>query len=593
MDDDWLSVDFPSTSSASKSSLPSIHRVLCEQEEFRIVHRLLILDVLYDEDSEDRHIRGSGFISEPVQAASVEEFINLKAYFVWIPHSTMQMSEENEDEKGRIRRKDALDEDALRDKKYEEIFDVHDLVSIRFRKRRATFVLENGKTCLPLRFPRGTFHSFLQALSKYISVTRSSKDSELYLCSKQSKLQKAAHAFKIDDYVKDLVQETSGHLFSAFQKTTKGLFSMVTGVAKPRRRKMKAPVDEQGDGALSVTQMDANKEEIDLDGIESLRQIWDITLLSDFISERESLPPISLETWKSWVADGKQDKSIMLAQIFHRGLSMEARKDAWPYLLEMYSWGSSEEEKASKEKELRDSYQVIKSQWSSMSPVQIERNSHFQDRKSRIEKDVVRTDRDHASFREDDAPLLEAMRAILMSHVFYNYDIGYCQGMSDLLSPILLVLEDEAIAFWGFSHVMDVAQRNFQHDQMGVQAQLSFLSTLVRKMHPVFYDYLDKVGASNFFFSFRWILVMFKREISLEDCMKLWEALWTKHLDKEFHLYIFAGIIISLSTIIMEYRMTFDEILHMVSELRGKFDVRDLLLLGEATFLKAQQIIKK
>jgi hypothetical protein len=136
MDDDWLAVDYPPSS--PEPSLPSIHKFLvstlphslslpfiqsksgactlgpdihsilhpqCEQKEFHIVHRIWILDVLYDKDSEDHCIRGSGFISEPVQTADVEEYMNQKAYFVWVPHSTIQMSEETEDEKGSIKRK--------------------------------------------------------------------------------------------------------------------------------------------------------------------------------------------------------------------------------------------------------------------------------------------------------------------------------------------------------------------------------------------------------------------------------------------------------------------------------------------------------
>ncbi|CAG8458917.1 26202_t:CDS:2, partial [Gigaspora rosea] len=42
---------------------------------------------------------------------------------------------------------------------------------------------------------------------------------------------------------------------------------------------------------------------------------------------------------------------------------------------------------------------------------------------------------------------LEAMKDILMTYHFYNKDLGYVLGMSDLLAPVLIVLEDEVPSF--------------------------------------------------------------------------------------------------------------------------------------------------
>lgn len=43
-----------------------------------------------------------------------------------------------------------------------------------------------------------------------------------------------------------------------------------------------------------------------------------------------------------------------------------------------------------------------------------------------------------------------------MTYVMYNFDLGYVQGMSDLLAPILYVTQDEATAFWCFVGYMDM-----------------------------------------------------------------------------------------------------------------------------------------
>jgi hypothetical protein len=69
---------------------------------------------------------------------------------------------------------------------------------------------------------------------------------------------------------------------------------------------------------------------------------------------------------------------------------------------------------------------------------------------------VVRTDREHAFYKNDDSPYLVKLKSILVTYCFYNFDIGYVQGMNDYLSPILIVMQDENDAFWCFKGWMDI-----------------------------------------------------------------------------------------------------------------------------------------
>ena len=57
---------------------------------------------------------------------------------------------------------------------------------------------------------------------------------------------------------------------------------------------------------------------------------------------------------------------------------------------------------------------------------------------------MLRTDRDAVAFAAADAPLLAMMRRILFSYIMFDQDLGYSQGMSDILAPVLLVMPHEA-----------------------------------------------------------------------------------------------------------------------------------------------------
>ncbi|KAM3360615.1 hypothetical protein P3S68_015469 [Capsicum galapagoense] len=129
---------------------------------------------------------------------------------------------------------------------------------------------------------------------------------------------------------------------------------------------------------------------------------------------------------------------------------------------------------------------------------------------------AVRTDRSIPFYDGDDNSNVKCLRDILLTNSFYNFDLGYCQGMSDLLSPILYVMEDEAEAFWCFVALMERLGPNFNCDQNGVHSQLFALSKLVEILDNPLHNYFKQQACLNYFFCFRWVLIQFKREFDFE-----------------------------------------------------------------------------
>ena len=102
---------------------------------------------------------------------------------------------------------------------------------------------------------------------------------------------------------------------------------------------------------------------------------------------------------------------------------------------------------------------------------------------------------------------------------------------------------------------------NFDIDQAGMKEQLQNLHTILGFIEPQLVNYLDKHDSGNMFFCFRWLLVWFKRELSFEDVMRLWEVLWSGLPCDNFHLLVCVAILETEKQALMENNYGFTEIL--------------------------------
>ena len=177
-------------------------------------------------------------------------------------------------------------------------------------------------------------------------------------------------------------------------------------------------------------------------------------------------------------------------------------------------------------------YEVYRAQWKAILPDQELRFSTFRERRSLIERDVIRCDRLHPFYAEE-SQNLSKLTDLLMTYMMYDFDIGYVQGMSDLAGPILYMYKGDLVkSFWIFVEVMKLFRRNFELTQKTIHFQLSCLHELIKNTDPVFAQYLEENESSNCFFVFRAIVCQFKRELMKEDendyskVLFLWDTTW-------------------------------------------------------------------
>ncbi|GAB2277843.1 hypothetical protein Dimus_012546 [Dionaea muscipula] len=152
--------------------------------------------------------------------------------------------------------------------------------------------------------------------------------------------------------------------------------------------------------------------------------------------------------------------------------------------------------------------------------------------------DVVRTDRTLVFYEKQEN--LSKLWDILAVYAWLDEDVGYCQGMSDLCSPMIILLDNEADSFWCFERLMRRLRGNFRCNgsTVGVESQLTNLAAITQATDPKLHQRLEELGGGDYLFAFRMLMVLFRREFSFCDSLYLWEMMWALEYDPDlFAMY--------------------------------------------------------
>ncbi|KAG7519599.1 hypothetical protein JOB18_011834 [Solea senegalensis] len=210
-------------------------------------------------------------------------------------------------------------------------------------------------------------------------------------------------------------------------------------------------------------------------------------------------------------------------RIYHGGVEPSLRKVVWRYLLNVYPDGLSGQERMDYMKRKTREYEQLKSEWTA-------RVSHedLEFIRGNVLKDVLRTDRAHPYYAgSEDSPHLTSLTDLLTTFAITHPQISYCQGMSDIASPILAVMDNEAHAFICFCGIMKRLEGNFRPDGQLMSIKFQHLKLLLQYSDPEFYLYLVSRGADDLFFCYRWLLLELKREFAFDDALRMLEVTWS------------------------------------------------------------------
>ncbi|XP_077063944.1 uncharacterized protein LOC143715926 isoform X1 [Siphateles boraxobius] len=284
-------------------------------------------------------------------------------------------------------------------------------------------------------------------------------------------------------------------------------------------------------------------------------------------------------------AEGRVDESRLRMHIFKNGgVSPDERGQVWRFLFGMYPCSSTALERHLLLEQMSVRYQVMKRKWQHLLPgaVRLRLNGtdaelltavkFFDQRQDReqnqqpyqseeaqeklsflqlqaqvlfervtfdleelqeairiIDKDVPRTDRDLPYYRNEGLGNLLVLRDILITYAAFHPEVSYAQGMNDLCSRFLEVLDSEVDTYWSFSCYMEKFSKDFRAD--GLYRKMELEAALLKELDPQLHSHLVTDNMERLTFCHRWLLLGFQREFEHSDALRLFEILSCDHLE--------------------------------------------------------------
>ncbi|KAL8143014.1 hypothetical protein V2J09_016046 [Rumex salicifolius] len=309
---------------------------------------------------------------------------------------------------------------------------------------------------------------------------------------------------------------------------------------------------------------------------------------------------------RRWIASFSEDGHLDIAKVLRRiqrgGVHPSIRGAVWEFLLGCYDPNSTFDERNQLRQQRRQQYDAWKAECQKMVPVigsgnyittpiitddgepiqdgEIQVNEEESTSKNQEEVvddpelkkkvtewkrvlpqiglDVVRTDQ-ALVFYQNEANGAKLWN-ILSVYAWIDSDVSYVQGMNDICSPMVILFEDEADAYWCFERAMRRLRENFltTATSIGVQARLSTLSSIIKVVDPKLHQHLVWIGFSlqihaysnykcfyfledldggEYLFAFRMLMVQFRREFSFADALYLWELMWAMEYNPNMYSF--------------------------------------------------------
>lgn len=230
--------------------------------------------------------------------------------------------------------------------------------------------------------------------------------------------------------------------------------------------------------------------------------------------------------------------------IFEGGMRVkpQLRKGVWPHLVRVFHPKlETHEERESYLSKLRLIYDSLKGRLHTQNDSPVSQSQHLYDS---IRRDAVRTDPNESFYAQQCEDLgsssllglrlsednIEKLVNITAIFTLEHDNVAYTQGMTDLLSPILYVMEREDDAYIVFAAMVQRISENFGMWCDGTLKKIERLRHLCAVLDPQLSAHLADVEEDAFALFFGMVLIECRREFSFAESFHLLEVIWAATL---------------------------------------------------------------
>ena len=152
---------------------------------------------------------------------------------------------------------------------------------------------------------------------------------------------------------------------------------------------------------------------------------------------------------------------------------------------------------------------------------------------------------------------IDVLSRILFIYAKLNPNVGYMQGMNEVLAPIyycfykdrnpMFMGRAEADAFNCFSKLMKEIQDSFvkrlDDTDEGIQTRVKVLNEMIKKIDKQLWAHLDKHKVNPQFYSLKWLMLLLAQEFSVDNVLEVWDRLWSHPKKMDYLYYLCLAII--------------------------------------------------
>jgi hypothetical protein len=294
-----------------------------------------------------------------------------------------------------------------------------------------------------------------------------------------------------------------------------------------------------------------------------------------FVAAYEEKAPITAAEWPAlFDADGRlRDADGFFGRIFLAGVEPGIRKQALPFVFDVYPADSTAAERNALKAKLSQQYALLGKQVATVKAHQLDHHKKLAGSFRVINHDVSRTDRWHDAFKTGPDPAnpdvgvgLTILTALLRAYSLYNPTIGYLQGMNDLFVPIILTYfpnwnpetgcpvnedgepveyeDDVSEIFWDFEGMLRRTNHLVLLSSVTEQCQekARVIARIISEISPLVAIWMRRNGLADLLWMYSDFVLLFKR--SFDEIWSIWLQLNRAPASTNWLTYFVTGIML-------------------------------------------------